>query len=195
MSILGPLENLRPFFVVLFSLLLLQEQPTIFLFLGIIFIVIGTMVLNVKKRFWSLSQFQQYGKETFFIIASTALFGLESIFDKKALRYIDPSKYAFFILLGMCLGFGVFYISHKKTYERKHLFSWYLIAIGIFFAIGYFGIITAVSLASPNLVTPVQMIRSLYLSLLGFVFLREKNYVRKITAAVLMLIGVFLIVR
>ena len=73
--------------------------------------------------------------------------------------------------------------------------NWTLLLSGLLWAIGYIGIMLAVKLATPNQITPLQMTRSLYLSFLGFVFLGEKGYVKKIIAALLMLLGVFFITR
>lgn len=192
LSVFGPLDNLRPLFVVIFSFFLLSQKPSSFLLLGIVFIITGALVLTLKRQF-----FKEVGnvKKTFFILASTTVFGLAAIFDKKTLMYMDPFKYTFFILLGVCSAYGILYLrKHKKIYF-SHFASPKLILSGILWAVGYIGIMIAVKLSTPNFVTPLQMSRSLYLSFLGFIFLKEKGYKRKIIAAILMLIGVFFITR
>ncbi len=192
LSVFGPLDNLRPFFVVLFSFWILGQQPTSLLLFGIVFIVGGAFVLTMKKDF-----FKKAGdiKKTLFILSSTGVFGLAAIFDKKTLFYIDPFKYTFFILAGVCGAYGILYFRRHKKLYTKHFASLRMLSVGLFWAVGYIGIMIAVKLASPNLVTPLQMTRSLFLSVLGFIFLKEKGYTRKLLAAGLMLIGVFLITR
>jgi len=192
LSVFGPLDNIRPLFVIIFSYFLLGQQPTSLLLVGVAFIITGALVLTLKKQF-----FQQVSHlhKTFFILASTAAFGLTGVFDKKALHYMDPFKYTFFILLGVCTAYGVLYFRRHKRVYIDHFLSWKLILSGLLWAVGYIGIMTAVKLSTPNNVTPLQMSRSLYLSFLGFLFLGEKGYKRKIIAAILMLIGVFFITR
>ncbi len=190
LSVFGPLDTLRPFFVVLFSFLLLNQYPESGLFFGILFTVTGALVLTLKKQFFS-----EVGnlKKTFFIIASTATFGLAGVLDKKTLLYMDPFKYTFFILLSVCLAYGILYLHKHKSIYRKHFLSQKLLLIGFLWATGYIGIMIALKLATPNQVIPLQMTRSLYLSVLGFIFLHEKGYVRKVLAAILMLVGVIFI--
>lgn len=52
LSVFGPLDNLRPFFVVIFSFLILGQQPKPWLLLGVIFIVAGALTLTLKKEFF-----------------------------------------------------------------------------------------------------------------------------------------------
>ena len=106
---------------------------------------------------------------------------------------MDPFKYTFFILLGVCCAYGILYFRKHKQIYFSHFASKKLILSGILWAVGYIGIMIAVKLSTPNYVTPLQMSRSLYLSFLGFIFLKEKGFKRKIIAAILMLIGVFFI--
>lgn len=122
------------------------------------------------------------------------VFGLAAIFDKKTLFYIDPFKYTFFILAGVCSAYGILYVRKHKKINLTHFASANMFLIGFLWAIGYIGIMIAVKLATPNQVTPLQMTRSLYLSFLGFIFLQEKGYMRKIIATILVLVGVFFIV-
>jgi uncharacterized membrane protein len=190
LSVFGPLENLRPFFVVLFSLLILQQLPTLLQLTGIFLIVLGGIMINLKKGNYKI---RNVNKGIIYVITATALFGLGSIFDKNALKSFDPIVYAFFILLSVTIFYGVIYFKKQKKFLAKNVFSVYPIATGVLLMIGYITIYSAIQIATPNLVIPVQMTRAIYLTLLGFVFLKEKDYAKKILAAFIMLIGVILI--
>jgi bacterial/archaeal transporter family protein len=192
LSVFGPLDSMRPFFVILFSLLLLGQSPTLFIILGAILIFSGVLILTVSKKFFT--QAGNFNK-TFFVILSTGVFGFIAVIDKKALLYIDPIKYVFFILLSICVASGILYFTKTKKIDFKQFLSLRLAFMGVLWVVGYVGIMTATKIATPNQVIPLQMTRSLYISLLGFVFLGEKGYFRKILAAVVMLIGVFLLVQ
>ena len=52
LSVFGPLDNLRPLFVVIFSYFLLSQKPNSFLLIGIAFIITGALVLTLKKQFF-----------------------------------------------------------------------------------------------------------------------------------------------
>jgi drug/metabolite transporter (DMT)-like permease len=192
LSVFGPLDSTRPFFVILFSLFLLGQSPTLFILFGAVLIFLGVIVLTISRKF-----FTQAGnfRKTFFVILSTGMFGFISIIDKKALFYIDPIKYVFFILLSVCVASGVIYFSKTRKVFLKQFLSLKLVAMGAMWVIGYVGIMSAVKISTPNQVIPLQMTRSLYLSFLGFVLLREKGYIRKIVAAIIMLLGVFILVQ
>ncbi len=192
LSVFGPLDSARPFFVILFSLLLLGQVPTHYIVFGSILIFLGAIILTFSKKF--LTEAGNFHK-TFFVILSTGLFGFISIIDKKALASIDPIKYVFFVLLSVCIASGIIYFSKTKHIIFKQFLSLKLLAMGVLWVIGYIGIMSAVKISTPNQVIPLQMTRSLYLSFLGFAFLGEKGYLRKIIAAVVMLIGVYFIVQ
>lgn len=192
LSVFGPLDSIRPFFVLIFSLLLLGQKPNSFLLFGVGLIFSGALVLTMTKKFFR--EVENFNK-TFFVLASTALFGLGAVVDKKTLFYIDPLKYVFFLLLGICFTYGILYLQKHKRIHVDHFLSRKMVGIAALWVIGYIGIMIATKLSTPNHVVPLQMTRSLYLSLIGFLFLGEKGYVRKIFAAIIMLIGIFFITR
>ncbi len=195
LSFFGPLETLRPFFVVVLSLIFLAEQPTLFLIVGISSIVIGAVVLQLQKNLSTFIKKLFHSSAPFFVVASTFCFAITSLFDRQALHFIDPMKYSFLLTGGLVLGFIFIQKISKKRIERKYFYHSTFILTGILLAIGSLGIGFALKAASPNVVVPVQMTRSLYLSFLGFTVLGEKDYRRKIVAAFLMLLGVFFITR
>lgn len=195
LSFFGPLETIRPFFVVLLSLFLFHEQPTLFIIMGIACIVVGATVLQLQKSFGLFVEKLFTSPAPLWVIGSAVFFAITSVLDKHALLYSNPFIYAFLVSMGITLGFVLLQKLSPKNIKHTHFFSPILLGTGILLMIGQIGIYIALKLASPNVVVPLQMTRSLYLSFLGFVILREKGYKRKIVAAILMLIGVFFITR
>jgi drug/metabolite transporter (DMT)-like permease len=192
LSVFGPLDSIRPFFVILFSSLLLSQQPTLFIFLGTILIFLGVLILTISRKFFR--EVENF-KKTFFVVLSSAMFGFISIIDKKTMVYISPINYVFFVLLSVCIANGIVYFLKTKNINFKPLISYRFFGMGILWVIGYLGIMTAIKIASPNQTIPLQMTRSLYLSFLGFMFLKEKGYFKKIAAALVMLAGVYFLVQ
>ena len=193
-SIIGPLESLRPFFVVILAILFLQEIPTSSMILGTIFIVVGAMLLHFHKNM-NLRLDSVQLKPTLYILISTFLYGSNAIIDKKALAYIEPIAYAYFLFIALSLFFGLYLRARGRKFDINLLKNRVIIAIGVLVVIGNVAIFLALKDASPNFVVPVQMTRSLYLAFLGFILLGEKGYIRKIIAALLMLTGVTLLMQ
>lgn len=193
LSFIGPLENLRPLFAMLFSITFLQESPSVNLLAGALLVTLGAMLLHWKKRFREVIQAFVNSKATIYIGLSALLFGLASVIDKVVLASIDPIKYSFLFMLGLAFGYNL--LSRKFDAKSKVSVNKHIIIIGFLLALGFIGIFKALSLASPSQVVPIQMTRSLYLAVLGFLILKEKDYLKKIAAAIIMLLGVFLIVR
>lgn len=195
LSFFGPLETLRPFFVVLISLWLFKEQPTLFIIAGIVFIVIGAIILQLQKNFGLFIEKLFHSQAPLYVLGSAVCFAITSVFDRHALHYISPFLYAFLVSIGITGGFVLLQKLSPKNMKHHHFINPTLMLTGLLLMIGQIGIYIALKMASPNVVVPLQMTRSLYLSFLGFVVLKEKGYKRKLIAAALMLIGVFLITR
>ncbi len=193
LSFFGPLETLRPFFVVVLSLIFLAEQPTLFLIIGITSIVVGAVVLQLQKNLSTFVKKLFRSQAPFFVIASTFCFAITSLLDRQALQFIDPLKYSFLLMTGLVFGFILIQKLGQKRLEKKYFGHPVFILTGLLLTLGTIGISLALKNASPNVVVPIQMTRSLYLSFLGFVVLGEKGYRRKLLAAFLMLLGVFFI--
>jgi drug/metabolite transporter (DMT)-like permease len=194
LSLLAIIENLRPLFVVIFSFFFLKEQISYNLMLGTLLIISATVILFIQKKLSNIIRSIKESKAVIFMIFSTALYGLDGIVDQCALKIIDPSKYILFLLGGMSLTYAMILIK-SRNFSQLKIFTPSIAMMGVLLALGFIGIINALKLANAVFVIPLQMTRSLYLSLLGFIFLKEKDYFRKIVAAILMLAGVFLIVR
>jgi len=162
--------------------------------LGTIFIVVGAMLLHFHKNM-NLRLDSVQLKPTLYILISTFLYGSNAIIDRKALAYIEPIAYAYFLFIALSLFFGLYLRARGRKFDINLLKNRTIIAIGVLVVIGNVAIFLALKDASPNFVVPVQMTRSLYLAFLGFIFLGEKGYIRKIIAALLMLTGVTLLMQ
>lgn len=194
LSLVGPLDNLRPLFVVALSVPFLHQPPTPLMFLGIILIVVGALAIQLKSGLDQFFQTVRHSRATHLILASTFLFALGNIFDKKLLSYTTPEIDAFLSVAALLIVFAIMVFT-KKHASLPNIFQPTLILSGVLVGAGFLLIITANKLASPNLIVPVMMTRSLFLAILGFIFLGEKGYVRKTLSAIIMTVGVILLTR
>lgn len=195
LSIVGPLDNLRPFFVVIFSIIILGQFPKNNQIIGILLIIIGAFVLKFQTNIKSFFESVFRSKASLYILITTALFALSSIFDKKSLAYINPLSYTFLIFAGQSIIFGLITLKKSKKINAKIFLNPKILFAGLCFGFGSIALMTAFQKASPNVVVPVQMTRSLYLAFLGIFLLREKGLLKKALATIIMLAGVCFIVK
>jgi transporter family protein len=193
LSVIGPLDNLRPLLVILLSFVILGQPPTLVLILATLLIVAGAFVIQQQKSLKATLKYFIHERRSQLILVSTALFALQGILDKLTLHYISPVTYALLGMVGMCLVYGIGYWKSKTRMALTSIASVPLLICGLLMAMGTLGIMTALKLATPNQVVPLQMTRSFYLSVLGFVFLKETGVIRKLMAGAVMFAGVVLL--
>jgi uncharacterized membrane protein len=190
LSVIGPLDNLRPVFVMLLSLIILREAPSLRLLVGIGLIVVGAFVLQKRVGWGEL--WRQYGSR--FMILSAGLYALLGIFDKMALAYIRPEYAAMMGLLGMTVVYGTGNYLRTKRLPNLAMFSWRLVVCGILMMVGSVSILMALKQSTPNFVIPLQMTRTFLISWFGFWLFKEKEIRRKLLAGLVMFAGVVMIV-
>lgn len=195
LSVIGPLDNLRPFFVILFSLLLLRQVPTGMLIAGSALIVLGAYLLQQQKHFGTAMKQIYLEKGSRYMVMATALFALLGIIDKLTLAYIKPEYAVMTGLTGLMLVYGIgLFIQTKQLAFRKYI-SWPLVLCGLLMIAGSLGIFKALQLSTPNYVIPVQMTRTFFVAFLGFIFFKEKGVVRKLAAGAVMFAGVLMVLQ
>ncbi len=191
LSIVGPLENMRPIFVAVLAMLILGETFQIKIFAGAAIVAAGAFVIHLKNNFSETVKKIAESKVSLYMLAVAFLYGLSAIFDKLALASFSPTKYTFYIILGMTTIYAAVYLKSKKPF-RNVLNKW-SVAFGIFYAIALWGIFTAFQLASPSAITPVQMLRTIVMAFVGFIIFGEKEIKLRILGALIMLAGVWIV--
>lgn len=195
LSIVGPLDNLRPLFVVVFSLILLSQKPTLTILLGILLIIAGAFTLQIQRNLSVFFKTAIHSKATLYILLATTLFALSSTIQKKTLMYVSPLTMSFLGLTAISFFFALRFFKNRSQPKFKTALKKELVVGGVLFGVGSFAINSAFQLASPNVVVPIQMSRSLFVAVLGFIFLHEKGYLRKMLSAIIMIAGVLLLVQ
>ncbi len=198
-SLLSPISSFNPIFTLFFALLFLHENPTPLKFLGIIVIVIGSYLLNIKdiksgllKPFTNL--FSNKGVQLFLI--SNLIWGFTPILQKPAIFQTHPQTPLFPVLVGSILA-TVFLIPlaikdkiHKVPIGKN--IKWFLI-IGPMTALAGLAAFTAFSLTNVAYVTAVFKLSTLFSVILGALFLKEKRISERLLGATVMLIGTIIL--
>ena len=191
LSLISPLENLRPLFVAALSVILLGTTLSLENTLGILLISVGAFALHLQKSLTRTIKAVFTTRESKLMLASGIAFAFTAIMDKVTLNYTKPLTYSFLALIGLTL-FSAF-ASSKQTKTWKPVLNKHTITIGLLIAPAHLAIISAVSLQTPALVVPLQMTRTLLLAVLGYFLFREKNIKQRLAGAAVMLAGVYLL--
>lgn len=192
LSIVGPLENMRPVFVALLAMLILGESFQMKIFAGAAIVAAGAFVVHLKNNFSETVNGILKSKVSFYMLTMAFLYGLTANVDKLALASFSPTKYTFYIILGMTAIYAAIYLKNKKPF-RNVLNKW-SVAFGILYAIALWGIFAALQLASPSIITPVQMLRTIIMAFAGLIIFGEKNIKLRILGALIMLAGVWIVI-
>ncbi|MFH1316970.1 MAG: DMT family transporter [Candidatus Woesearchaeota archaeon] len=200
-SLFSPLQNISPFFLVIFAFLILGEVPSLIQFLGIFLLLVGTYFLEIDfKKHNLLSPIKTIIKSRYihFTLFAMLIFSLTSVFDKFTLtHYADPITFMFFLWLFISLhlmvmesytnGFGEILKDIRKSGKLIFLISFFGIIQNLLY-------ILAINLQNVSLVVPLRRISTLFSTILGGKFFHEKNLSVKITACIILIIGAVLII-
>ena len=210
-SLVSPLLNLSPIFLVIFSFFLLGELITIIQFLGILLIILATYFVEIhhhnffdknkinpeKFHFKLLSLKPSH----FFILAFVMLFTISfaAIIDRIIFSYdINVYTNLYFTSLLIFLFLFVYYIwrGHLKQSFKKIIYEPQTLLIAFLTILSNFLILFAISIPSAmvSLIIALRRTSTLFSALIGGMLFHEKHLKRKFFAILIMLLGVILIV-
>jgi len=194
-----PLLALTPGIVAVFGIFLINDYLTLLEWFGIFLMVAGSYILEMKKNtkslldpFKSLFDFSKYS----FVFTALILFTVTSLLDRVLLKDYNLPPYTFmaFQQLFFALIFAVVVLIKNRSLSAstkkitKNTF--YLIVIVSVFTIIYrYTQIEATKAAPVALVLSVKRLSVLMAIIFGGKLFSEANLVRRIIAAIVILIG------
>jgi len=196
-----PLLVLTPGLVAIFAFLTLGEALTGIEILGIIFLLLGTYLLQLRLRQKFLDPWKAFFKSKgyYYIIAALILFTTTSILDKAVLKNFKVPLNAFmgFQHLFLAIIFLSFIIFSGKSKGMKSTIkhSWTIILlISIFTIIYRYTQYNAVKLAPVALVISIKRISVFFAIIIGGRMFRDHNLVQRAIATLIMLVGAVMVV-
>lgn len=199
-SIIAPIWSFTPVITTLIAAVTLNEVPTLIKFIGILFVVFGAYLLNVSdiqkgvmapfKRLFS-------NKGAMLSLLSTFIWSITPIFQKKAIFETTPQIPLFASFFGMVLVLlflTPFAFKKALSYlkEIKANAQW-LIINGIGGAFSQAAAFAAFSLVFLGYSTSVFRLSTLFIIILGGVFLKEERIKERLLGGVVMLLGTVLL--
>ena len=199
-----PLLALTPGFVAVFAFLLLGESLKTVEVIGLLFLIVGTFILESKNLKDFVFPFNVFLKSKYhrYIILALFLFTASSILDKLLLIKLNlsPISLTAFQHIYFAVLFSIIYLVFRRKEEttsvviKKDNLGW--IALISVLTIGYrYTQIVAVSLASVALVLAIKRTSVFWATVIGGKLFNDKDLLKRSIAAILILVGAILILR
>lgn len=200
-SVASALRGMVPVFVLLFSVMILGESISGINGIGMVMIVIGVYVLESKKHhLFNPFRDISHSKPLLYLFVALLAWGLSANISRLILRGGDVNIYTllFFKQLFVTIvliAINVFAYQGFKDIKIAWGDSkdWLIIlgAVGIVNGLLYY---QAMSMAHAPLVSSIERLSVLGVILLGREYFHEKNILRKLVSAVIMICGALLVV-
>ncbi len=198
LSLVAPFLSLTPVFLVFTSFIILGELPSFVGFFGILMVVVGAYILNLKSISKGiLEPFKSISKEKscVYMIVAAFLFSISANLGKILILKSSPLFFSaiYFPLLMMPFLIIVYFTSRKKIVQLKSNFS------NLFFSGLFFGLMAILNFLALQLVIVPYMISikrtsSIFSVLYGHFLFKEENIKKRLAGALVMLIGAVLII-
>lgn len=189
--------SFTPVFLLLTSYLMLSEFPTLVGLFGILFVVLGSYLLNIgemKEGYFGPFKSIFKNKGVFYMIIVAFLYSLCANLGKIGVSISNPAYYMFvFYLLYSSLLLAVFFKKIKSNFAplRKNI-SLFILG-GFTTAVSEIVIGLAYKLSIVPYIISLKRTSILFSVLIGVFLLKEKGFKAAVIGSTIMLIGVLLI--
>ena len=196
-----PLLVLTPGLVAIGALIFLKESLSQLEILGMILLLGGTYVLQLKGKQTITSPWKSFikSKGNLYIIGALLLFTITSILDKALLKNFKVPVNAFmgFQHLFLAIIFIIFILSTGKTNQLKPVFKnslKYMIILALITITYRYTQILAVKAAPVALVLSIKRISVFFAVLIGGSLFKDHNLLTRVIATAIMVVGAVLII-
>ncbi|MGB8688000.1 MAG: EamA family transporter [Microcoleus sp.] len=197
LSLTVPLVALTPLFMLLTSPLIVGEYPKFFDYIGILLIVIGSYLLNIKEKSQGyLAPFKALLNEPGpkFMLIVAFLWSITSNFDKIGVKNSSPIFWLFSLFGTMTVLLLPILLHKTPNPSRKILKQLPMLAtMGFFNAIGVLCQMQALTLTLVVQAIAIKRTSVLMGVLFGHFIFKEKDIQQRLLGAGIMILGVFFI--
>jgi len=197
LSLCVPMLTFTPLFLLLTSPMMVGESPGPRGLWGVLMIVVGSYILNIKdftrgplKPFQDLIAHQ--GTRYMLIVA--ILFSVGANCDKIGVIHSSPIIWLFSLNLAVSVALFFFMIKNVQGIRKEIQSVWPVLLItGFFNGAAILCQMFAIKLTLVPYLIAIKRVSALITSVLGLVIFKEKSGKERLIAALLMVVGVFLI--
>lgn len=196
LSIVAPIVSFTPAFILITSPFIVNEFPNAGGFFGVLLIVFGSYVLNIKKRskgFFAPIKALFVEKGARFMLVVAFIWSITSNLDKIGVRNSSPVFWAFSQAAFIAVVLLPLIIKRSQRVKEINNNLKALIPIGLFSALLLFFQMTAINLAPVSYVTSLKRTSVLISVLMGYFIFKESNIKERLIGAIVMILGILLI--
>lgn len=198
LSISVPMVTFTPVFLLLTSPVLVGEFPNITGIMGIILIVCGSYVLNIKQgKGGVLKPFKHLIKEKGprYMLLVALIWSITSNIDKIGIKSSSIVFWIISINIFSSIILTPFLILKKKSPQLKNLACVKILSlVGFFAALRSIFQMWAIYLTMVAYVISIKRCSVIFSIIFGYIIFKEKGIRERLSGAFLMVLGVFLIV-
>jgi len=195
-----PIMRSSPALVLVAAVLFLGEEVSAQGVTGILMVAFGVYIINMKQIFGKelLAPIRSlvHDRSTQFAFLTLISVAFYSIVDKMAVSYIHPILFAFLHLFcGMCYYTPYIVLTKKRDLIKKEWNAGItrIILAGIMGIAGYTLILIAFTIERVSYIVALRQISIVFAVLMGSHILKEKHRIIRLTGAVIIFMGGFLI--
>ena len=196
-----PMLVLTPGLVAFFAFIFLGESLKLIEIGGMVLLLVGTYVLQLGDGRGLMTPWKSFvrTKGNYYILLALLIFTVTSILDKALLKNFKVPLNAFFGFQHLFFGlvFLVFVLVYLDKRELKKTFrvSWKFIGVLALVTIVYrYAHLSAIKIAPVALVLAIKRVSVFFAVLIGGAYFRDQNFLRRIIATAVMVIGAVLII-
>lgn len=197
-----PIMSLQPGFTVILSYLILAESFSGIVYLGILFILLGSLLMSIRKK---VNKYKVDKILIFLLIIVTVLFALKNVLIK--LGSLDTDIYVVNFWVGVAAGL-MFIMFMPKNWPKNKLEmrgSKLLLIADILSALTFFALALTLKKGPASLVTSIMQLKLVFVFIFSVIFtiyfphilkekISKKILLQKIIAMSIIIIGTILII-
>ena len=197
LSLTVPMVVFTPLFLLITSPLIVGEFPNLFGFFGVILIVVGSYLLQVKKRADGILQpfkslLQQKGPRYMLLVAF--IWSISANVDK--IGVLNSSPTLWITSMSMFISIGLFPFTYKhlfgKTVEIKKTIRM-VFPIGLIYSFVILNQMIAINLTLVSYVISIKRMSAVFAVFWGFLIFKETGIKERLLGVSIMILGVLLI--
>lgn len=197
LSIVAPIATFTPLFLLITSPLIVGEFPNLMGIIGVLLIVVGSYVLNIKEKqrgYFAPFRAIIIDKGSRLALLVAFIWSITGNFDKVGVQNSSPIFWGIsvFFTISILLLPIVLYKSHHNSYKIK-TGGWKLVVYGMINSVAMGCQMMAINLTFVAYVISVKRTSALFSVILGKIILKEKGIKERLLGATIMILGVFLI--
>jgi len=201
-SLVTPLTNLTPIFLLVLSFFILHEVPSLMQYIGVALLIFGAYWLQADHHLSSLLRpWKAFNnKHSIFMLVAIFFYSVCAIIDKVVLKTVDPYTFLSFTFFILSVHYLIIqFIKYDGLKDIKHAFQKgkyliFIVALLMIFSDVFYYMAVAIPGAMISLIIPIKRLSTLVATIVGGRLFHDHNLMQRFAAAIIMVVGVILVV-